>query len=107
MSVGLSNFSVQFPSRTAGGELVPPFECPVRVEYVLEQLQSVKLGEVIAPKEYSLDPIKRIHDAGFLSFLEECWDAWAASGYKGEAIPTVWPSRRLTQQRIPDHIEDI
>ena len=88
-----------------GGQLVPPFECPVRAEYVLEQLQSVKLGDVIAPREFGLDPIKRIHDASFLRFLEECWDAWNASGYKGEAIPTVWPSRRLTQDRMPNHIE--
>ncbi len=88
-----------------GGELVPPFECPVRAEYVLEQLKSEKLGEIIAPEEFGLDPISRIHDTGFLSFLENCWDDWQAVGYKGEAIPTVWPSRRMPQDRIPDHIE--
>lgn len=88
-----------------GGELVPPFECPVRAEYVLEQLKSVKLGEVIAPQEFGLDPISRIHDTGFLNFLENCWADWQAVGYKGEAIPTVWPSRRMPQDRIPDHIE--
>lgn len=88
-----------------GGELVPPFECPVRAEFVLEQIQSVRLGEVIAPQEFGLDPINRIHDTGFLNFLENCWGDWQAVGYKGEAIPTVWPSRRMPQDRIPDHIE--
>jgi acetoin utilization deacetylase AcuC-like enzyme len=88
-----------------GGQLVPPFECPVRAEYVLEQLESVKLGEIISPDEFGLDPIKRIHDAKFLGFLEQCWDSWSASGYKGEAIPTVWPSRQMSQERIPNHIE--
>lgn len=88
-----------------GGELVPPFECPVRAEYVLEQLKSEKLGDIIAPEEFGLDPISRIHDTGFLSFLENCWVDWQAVGYKGEAIPTVWPSRRMPQDRIPDHIE--
>ncbi len=26
-----------------GGQLVPPFECPARVEYILGRLKSVKL----------------------------------------------------------------
>ncbi len=88
-----------------GGELVPPFECPVRAEYILEQLKSEKLGEIIAPDEFGLDPITRIHDSDFLMFLENCWSAWQAEGFKGEAIPTVWPARGMQQQRIPNHIE--
>jgi acetoin utilization deacetylase AcuC-like enzyme len=87
-----------------GGQLVPPFECPVRAEYILERLQSVSLGEVIAPDEFGLDPVARVHDRGFLSFLEQCWEDWTALGHKGEAIPTIWPARGM-QQRIPNHIE--
>jgi len=87
-----------------GGELVPPFECPVRAEHILERLQSVKLGEVIAPDEFGLEPITRIHDPEFLNFLEQCWDLWVARGFTGEAIPTSWPARGM-QQRIPHHIE--
>ena len=45
-----------------GGQLIPPFECPARAEYILERLKSVKLGKVIAPDEFGLDPITRIHD---------------------------------------------
>jgi len=87
-----------------GGQLVPPFECPVRAEYILERLQSVSLGEVIAPDEFGLDPVTRIHDRGFLSFLEQCWEDWTALGHKGEAIPTIWPARGM-QQRVPNNIE--
>jgi acetoin utilization deacetylase AcuC-like enzyme len=87
-----------------GGQLVPPFECPARVEYILERLTSVKLGDVIAPDEFGLEPITRIHDREFLIFLEQCWDLWVAKGFSGEAIPTIWPARGM-QQRIPDHIE--
>ncbi|MFV2032063.1 MAG: histone deacetylase family protein [Gammaproteobacteria bacterium] len=87
-----------------GGELVAPFECPVRAEYVLERLKEVKLGEVIAPDEFGLDPVTRVHDPAFLGFLERCWNDWTAVGYKGEAIPTVWPARGM-QQRVPNHIE--
>jgi len=86
------------------GELVPPFECPVRAEYILEQLKSVKLGEVIAPDDFGIDPISRIHDRKFLNFLEQCWKEWTDLGYKGEAIPTVWPARGM-RQCIPNGIE--
>ena len=87
-----------------GGELVPPFECPVRAEHILERLKSVNLGEVIAPDEFGLEPVTRIHDRDFLSFLEQCWDLWVAQGYAGEAIPICWPARGM-QQRIPNHID--
>lgn len=87
-----------------GGQLVPPFESPVRVEYVLARLKQVDLGEIIAPDEFGIDPVRRIHDSGFIQFLEHCWTQWQALGYKGEAIPTCWPARGM-QQRIPHHIE--
>ena len=47
-----------------GGELVPPFECPVRAEHILDQLKAVNLGQIIAPEEFGLDPVKRIHRFG-------------------------------------------
>ncbi|MGB5707376.1 MAG: histone deacetylase family protein [Arenicellales bacterium] len=87
-----------------GGQLVPPFECPERVQYVLDRVNEVGLGEVIAPEDFSIDPIYRIHDPGFIEFLQGCWAEWQAEGFKGEAIPTVIPTRGM-QQRIPNHIE--
>ncbi len=87
-----------------GGELVPPFECPVRAEHILGRVNEVGLGEVIAPREFSLEPVTRIHDPAFLTFLENCWQEWAAAGFKGEAIAANWPARGM-QQRAPHHIE--
>ncbi len=88
-----------------GGKLVPPFECPMRAEHVLTRVGEVNLGEVIAPGDFGIEAVTRVHDANFLSFLETCWDEWVASGFEGEAIPTVWPSRGMQQQRVPRHIE--
>jgi acetoin utilization deacetylase AcuC-like enzyme len=88
-----------------GGVLVPPFECPVRAEHILQRVREVKLGEVIAPDSFEIDAVKRIHDADFLRFLETCWDEWVATGYEGEAIPTCWPARGMQQHRIPQHID--
>ena len=87
-----------------GGELVPPFECPERVQHVLERIHAVNLGEVIGPEDFSLGPVLRIHDPGFVEFLESCWTEWQATGYQGEAIPCVFPARGM-QLRIPNHIE--
>jgi len=88
-----------------GGELVAPFECPVRAEYVLQRVNEVGLGAVHAPDEFGLEQILRVHDAAFIDFLQTCWQKWSAAGMKGEAIPTVWPGRSMPSSRVPDHIE--
>jgi acetoin utilization deacetylase AcuC-like enzyme len=88
-----------------GGELVTPFECPVRAEHVLERVRDTGLGEVRPPDEHGLEPILRVHDPDYVSFLESCWVDWQAAGFQGEAIPTVWPSRRLWRQRLPEHVD--
>jgi acetoin utilization deacetylase AcuC-like enzyme len=87
-----------------GGQLVPPHECPERVAYVLDRVRATRLGEVVPPRGYGRAPIARVHDAGYLSFLEHAWDEWLKAGYPGEAIPTCWPARRMAQ-RIPTHID--
>lgn len=88
-----------------GGELVPPFECPVRAEHILQRVKDVSLGEVIAPDSFDIDIVTRIHDAEFIRFLETCWDEWEAQGFKGEAIATCWPARGMQQHRVPNHID--
>ena len=87
-----------------GGELVAPFECPVRAEHILQRVRSVGLGGIIAPQQFDIEAVQRIHDTDFIRFLENCWGEWSACGYKGEAIATCWPARGM-QQRIPEHIE--
>jgi acetoin utilization deacetylase AcuC-like enzyme len=86
-----------------GGQLVPPHECPERVTYVLERLGEVGLGEIRAPARFGLDPVLRVHDAGFVEFLARAAADWAAAGHRGEAIPDCWPARRMAQ-RCPNSI---
>lgn len=88
-----------------GGALVAPFECPARAELVLERVREVGLGPVVGPRSFGLDPVLKVHDRDYLAFLETCWEAWTAEGYEGEAIPTVWPSRRLWRERVPEAID--
>lgn len=87
-----------------GGELVTPFECPARVEYVLARIKQIKLGAIIPADDFSLKRLHRVHAPKFIAFLQNCWREWQAEGYNGEAIPTVLPVRGM-RQRVPTHIE--
>ncbi|MGI3171147.1 histone deacetylase family protein [Pseudooceanicola sp. C21-150M6] len=87
-----------------GGQLVEPFERPSRARYIFDRLKAVDLGPVLPPEDHGMDPILAIHDAGLMRFLQGAWQEWVAEGYKGEAIATCWPARRM-QQRCPNHID--
>ena len=89
-----------------GGELVEPHERPSRAEIVLRHVQAAGLGAIRPPCDFGLDPVLRVHDADFVDFLSSAWDLWQTAGYKGEAIPTCWPARRMAQRR-PDHIDGL
>ena len=86
-----------------GGELVPPHECAQRAEFVLERVKATGLGDIIAPSQFGLEPILRVHDADFVDFLRSAWNDWVAAGNLGEAIPDCWPARRMAVRR-PDSI---
>ncbi|MDR6755370.1 acetoin utilization deacetylase AcuC-like enzyme [Mycoplana sp. BE70] len=87
-----------------GGELVPPFEAPFRAEWILAAVKEAGFNDVVAPARHGLETVLKVHDAGYLKFLETAWDRWKAAGYKGEAIATSFPVRR-TSPRIPTDIE--
>ena len=87
-----------------GGQLVQPFERPSRAEYIIGRVREVELGPVSEPDDLGMKPILAIHDKGFIDFLQIAWQDWQAAGYKGEAMPTVWPARRMSL-RIPTDIE--
>lgn len=87
-----------------GGQLVEPFERPSRAEYIIGRVREVGLGSISDPDDFGMDPILAIHDQGFIDFLQVAWADWQAAGNKGEAMPTVWPARRMSL-RIPNDIE--
>ncbi|MEM1154813.1 MAG: histone deacetylase family protein, partial [Pseudomonadota bacterium] len=87
-----------------GGELVQPFESPSRAEMIIRAVRRVEFGPIESPSTFSMDPVLAVHDADFVAFLETAWEEWQRSGYKGEAIATVWPARRM-RCRVPRFIE--
>ena len=51
------------------GELQPCFEMPARADHVLARVREREIGEVLAPRDFGLAPIARIHTADYLDFL--------------------------------------
>jgi acetoin utilization deacetylase AcuC-like enzyme len=86
-----------------GGELVRPHESPERAQIVLERVQAQRLGRVIGPASFGTAPLLRVHDQGYVEFLQQAWTEWVAAGHRGEAIPDCWPARRM-MQRCPRNI---
>ncbi|PTY37701.1 acetylpolyamine aminohydrolase [Saccharospirillum sp. MSK14-1] len=91
-------------SELDGGILVPPYENPNRAETILARVKDRQLGEVLAPVEHGLEPIRAIHTDDYIDFLEHCWDDWKAAGKPGEAIPAVWAGRGM-RHRAPKDID--
>lgn len=89
----------------SGGQLVSPYECASRMDYVSQALQEYQLGDIVAPRQFPRSHVEKIHTGDYLEFLDNCWSEWQAAGMKGEAIPTVWPSRSMPSTHIPKDID--
>jgi acetoin utilization deacetylase AcuC-like enzyme len=85
------------------GELVPCFEMPVRVDYILAAVQAAGLP-VMAPRDFGLAPILRVHDADFVAFLQTAFDQWKAAGKDGFMLPSGFAARSMRQDHIPTGI---
>lgn len=87
------------------GKFMPPIECPQRVEQVLRQVRSIDLGDVIAPVDFGLEPILRVHDRGYIAFLQTAWSEWVAAHGDYDALPLNWATRGMRHDRIPETID--
>ena len=88
-----------------GGELVKPFERPQRLDFIVDEIKTRGLGEILNPNKVNLNIIGKVHDQDYIKFLDNAWNEWIKEGFKGEAIPTVWPSRSMNSEKIPTFIE--
>ena len=74
------------------------------MEYILKRLKETGFGQIHAPDDFGMDPIRAIHDDDFIEFLKHAWADWEKEGFKGEAIASNWPAKRMSAKR-PNHIE--
>ena len=73
------------------GKFVPCFESPSRVRNILVALQEHGIEECVSPDDFGIDPILRVHDAGYVDFLRTIHEEWIAAGNQGDVIPYLWP----------------
>lgn len=81
-----------------------PFERPSRAEFIISRVRETALGPIIDPQDFGVGNIYKIHDKNYVDFMQVAWDLWRAENFAGEAIPTTWPARRMSQ-RVPEFIE--
>ena len=87
-----------------GGQFVTPFERPSRMDHILHELKKRGLTDLVQPEALDMKTVRKVHDKGYLNFLETAWAEWQAAGYLGEIVPTGFPNRGLSQ-RLPRHID--
>ena len=86
------------------GQFMKAHESPSRAEIVIDRVRATKLGEVLEPQDFGLDPILKVHDKGLVEFLRNAWAEWAATGRTFDALPHVWPVPGLGR-RLSDSID--
>jgi acetoin utilization deacetylase AcuC-like enzyme len=87
------------------GKLLPPYENPRRADTILRHLHQSNLGAIEPPKSFGLEPILRVHDAGFVDFLQTAWAEWSVQQGNHDALPLTWATRTMRHDRIPETIE--
>lgn len=92
-------------SELCDGKLVPCYETPRRADLIIERVRGVKLGAVRSPISFDLAPLLRVHSEPFLRFLETAWEHWLHAHGEWDALPLIWPTRTLRNDREPDAID--
>ncbi len=81
---------------------VPMFEKPERMEQILGRLRETGFGTVMEADPHGLDAVHRIHDPGYVKFLETAWARWQSEGENGDfAASFVFAMRGLRQEPGP------
>lgn len=82
------------------GELVPCFEMPARVDYILAAFER-RGWAVEAPRSYDDALLASIHDPHYLAFLKDAWNAWQREGRSYCMLPGAFPARGMRRDREP------
>jgi acetoin utilization deacetylase AcuC-like enzyme len=77
------------------GQVKPCPEVAERADILSEAVRGA--GHPISePHTFGLPPIERVHDSGYLEFLDTAWSAWSELGdFAPEIVPNVHPGRHM------------
>ena len=80
------------------GAFVPYAETPARAEAFCAQLHAIE-----SPSDHREAAILRVHDAGYIEYLQTAHARWVAAGRQGDVLGYIWPvvgRRNLNLTRI-------
>src|SRR5262249_40162196 len=77
------------------GKLLPCFEMPRRAEIVLARVREQKLGEVLPPRDFGLDPVRRARAPGGGPRPGGSVPSRAPAGAGGGGALAAYAARRL------------
>lgn len=84
-----------------GGQRVPYLESPERMERILKAIRKMDGAEILAPRDFGLDPIRVVHSEQYLTFLASAWTEWlaadpetAAASDKTTLMPATFAAKR-------------
>jgi len=87
------------------GALVRSFECPERMETILGALAAAGFAAPEAPAPVPRALLERVHDAGYLAFLETAHARWLAAHGTPDAMAFAWPTHGLRRTAPPEDID--
>src|SRR5207249_1285112 len=91
------------PHEFLNGELIPPYESPARIAILLGALAQARLGPIAPPRAFGLEPVRAVHDPGYLDYLEHAYERWVAAGHTPAAVmPDTFAARWMA--RRPDKL---
>jgi acetoin utilization deacetylase AcuC-like enzyme len=82
-------------SELIGGKLQPPVERPERAERIREAVRAAGIGPEHAPDRHGLEPLLRVHDEAYVTFLAGAWARWTEAGRDWDALPLNWVGRGM------------
>ncbi|MFZ5858128.1 MAG: histone deacetylase family protein [Chloroflexota bacterium] len=84
-----------------GGQRVPYLESPERMERILKAIRGMDGAEILAPRDFGLDPLRAVHSDAYLTFLASAWTEWlaatpetAAAADKTALLPATFAAKR-------------
>lgn len=85
------------------GRMVPCFENARRIPIIRDAVATAIKAQLVDPVDHGMAPIRAIHSAQYLDFLETAYTQWQAQGNEGDAFPYIWPTGGFSGGQ-PTHI---
>ncbi len=91
------------PHEFVEGKLTtPPHESPHRAEIIRAAIERARLGPIVPPRGFGLEPLRAVHTDDYLAYLAGAYERWVAAGGSPAAVlPDTLAVRWMRPARPP------